>query len=119
MGINYGRLDLDERIELWRHHDAGTAPCVIARIMGRHPWTIGANSGVTVYRRGEYISYYETDRLPLVAPLDQANDRAGHFTGTSLTAKIPRHRLAAHSERLDRPHQSRRRLGLTNMIEHH
>ena len=41
MGKHYGQLDLDERIELFRHHDAGTAPSEIARIMGRHPSTIG------------------------------------------------------------------------------
>ena len=51
MGINYGRLCLDERIELWRHHDAGTAPSEIARIRGRHPRAISANSGATVDRR--------------------------------------------------------------------
>jgi transposase, IS30 family len=41
MGKHYGQLDLDERIELSRHHDAGKAPSEIARIMGRHPSTIG------------------------------------------------------------------------------
>ena len=41
MGKHYGQLDLDERIELSRHNDAGTAPSEIARIMGRHPSTIG------------------------------------------------------------------------------
>ena len=41
MGKHYGQLDLDERIELSRHHDAGTAPSEIARIMGRHTSTIG------------------------------------------------------------------------------
>ena len=51
MGINYGRLALDERIESWRHHDAGTALSEIARIMGRHSSMIHANSGATVDRR--------------------------------------------------------------------
>ena len=41
MGKHYSQLDLDERIELSRHHDAGTALSEIARIMGRHPSTIG------------------------------------------------------------------------------
>ena len=41
MGKHYGQLDLDERIELSRHRDAGKAPSEIARIMGRHPSTIG------------------------------------------------------------------------------
>jgi IS30 family transposase len=41
MGKQYGQLDLDERIELSRHHDAGKARSEIARIMGRHPSTIG------------------------------------------------------------------------------
>ncbi len=41
MGTYYGQLDLGERIELFRHHDAGTAPSEIARIMGRQPSTIG------------------------------------------------------------------------------
>ena len=40
MGKPYGQLDLDERIELSRHHDAGKAPSEIARIMGRHRTTI-------------------------------------------------------------------------------
>ena len=51
MGINYGRLDLNEPIKFWRHHDAGTAPSEIARITDRHPWAIGANSGATVDRK--------------------------------------------------------------------
>jgi len=41
MGMHYGQLDLDERIELSRLHEAGIAPSEIARIMGRHPTTIG------------------------------------------------------------------------------
>ena len=41
MGKDYRQLDLDERIELSRHHDAGKAPSEIARIMDRHPATIG------------------------------------------------------------------------------
>ena len=41
MGKRYNQLDLDDRIELSRHHDAGIAPSEIARIMGRHPTTIG------------------------------------------------------------------------------
>jgi IS30 family transposase len=41
MGKHYGQLDLDERIELSWHHDAGKARSEIARIMGRHPATIG------------------------------------------------------------------------------
>ena len=41
MGKHYGQLDLDERIELCRHHDAGKALSEIARIMGRHRSTIG------------------------------------------------------------------------------
>ena len=41
MGKDYSQLDLDERIELSRHHDAGKAPSEIARIMDRHPATIG------------------------------------------------------------------------------
>jgi IS30 family transposase len=41
MGKHYGQLDLDERIELSRHHDAGKALSEIARIMGRHRSTIG------------------------------------------------------------------------------
>ncbi len=41
MGKHYGQLDFDERIELSRHHDAGKASSEIARIMGRHPSTIG------------------------------------------------------------------------------
>ncbi len=40
MGKQYNQLDLDERIELSRHHDDGKAPNEIARIMGRHHTTI-------------------------------------------------------------------------------
>ena len=40
MGKHYGQFDLDERIELSRHHDAGKAPNEIADIMGRHHTTI-------------------------------------------------------------------------------
>ncbi len=41
MGKHYGQLDLDERIELSRLHEVGKAPSEIARIMDRHPATIG------------------------------------------------------------------------------
>jgi IS30 family transposase len=41
MGKHYHQFDLDDRIELSRLHVAGTPPREIARIMGRHPSTIG------------------------------------------------------------------------------
>jgi len=41
MGKHYQQFDLDDRIELSRLHMAGTSPSEIARIMGRHPSTIG------------------------------------------------------------------------------
>ncbi len=41
MGKHYGQLDLDGRIELCRHHNAGKAVSEIARITGRHRSTIG------------------------------------------------------------------------------
>ncbi len=41
MGKDYRQLDLDERIELSRLHEAGKAPSEIARIMDRHTATIG------------------------------------------------------------------------------
>ncbi len=41
MGKHYGQLDLEQRIERCRHHDAGKARSEIARIMGRHRSTIG------------------------------------------------------------------------------
>jgi IS30 family transposase len=41
MGKHYSQLDLDERIELSRLDEAGIAQSEIARIMGRHPSTIG------------------------------------------------------------------------------
>ena len=40
MGKHYRQLDLDERIELSRYHDAGKAANEIARLMGRHHTTI-------------------------------------------------------------------------------
>jgi IS30 family transposase len=45
MGKQYRELDLDERIEFSRLHEAGGAPGEIARIMGRHPSTIGREHG--------------------------------------------------------------------------
>ncbi len=41
MGKQYGQLDLDDRIELSRLHEDGKARSEIAKIMGRHPSTIG------------------------------------------------------------------------------
>jgi len=41
MGKQYGQLDLDERIELSRLHEDGKARSEIAKMMGRHPSTIG------------------------------------------------------------------------------
>ena len=41
MGKHYSQLDFDDRIELSRLHEAGIALSEIARIMGRHPSTIG------------------------------------------------------------------------------
>ena len=40
MGKHYKQFDLDGRIELSRHHDAGKASSEIARVMGRHRSTI-------------------------------------------------------------------------------
>jgi len=51
MGKHYGQLDLNERIEHWRHHNAGTALSEFASIMGRHSWKTGMNSDTTVYQR--------------------------------------------------------------------
>ena len=41
MGQQYSQLDLDDRIELSRLHEDGKALSEIAKIMGRHPSTIG------------------------------------------------------------------------------
>ena len=41
MGKHYQKFDLDDRIELSRLYEAGTARSEIARITGRHPSTIG------------------------------------------------------------------------------
>jgi IS30 family transposase len=41
MGKHYAQIGLDERIELSRHHDGGTASSENARIMGHYPSTIG------------------------------------------------------------------------------
>ncbi len=54
MGKHYGQLDLDERIELCRHHDAGKAPSEIARIMGGHPSTIGRELRRNSLSKGGY-----------------------------------------------------------------
>ncbi len=54
MGKQYGQLDLDERIELSRHHDAGKARREIARIMGRHPSRIGRELKRNTLPKGGY-----------------------------------------------------------------
>ena len=40
MGTKYTQLDFDDRIEISRLHEGGKSPSKIARIMGRHRFTI-------------------------------------------------------------------------------
>ncbi len=36
MGKTYDQLDIDERYEVYRLHEAGKSPAEIGRLMGRH-----------------------------------------------------------------------------------
>ena len=54
MGKHYGQLDLDGRIELCRHLDAGKALSEIARIMERHRSTIGRELRRNRLPKGDY-----------------------------------------------------------------
>ena len=54
MGQRYSQLDLDDRIELSRLHEDGKARSEIARIMGRHPSTIGRELKRNSLPKGDY-----------------------------------------------------------------
>ena len=54
MGKHYGQLDLDGRIELCRHLDAGKALSEIARILGHHRSTIGRELRRNRLPKGDY-----------------------------------------------------------------
>ncbi len=63
MGKHYGQLDLDERIELSRHHDAGKALSEIARIMGRHRSTIRRELRRNRLPKGGYKPVTQSTRM--------------------------------------------------------
>ena len=54
MGKNYDQLDIDERYELYRLHETGTALREIGRLMGRSASTISRELRRNALPRGEY-----------------------------------------------------------------
>ena len=54
MGTHYDQLDIDERYELYRLHEAGKAVRAIGRLMGRSASTIGRELRRNALPRGEY-----------------------------------------------------------------
>ena len=54
MGTHYDQLDIDERCELYRLHEAGTAVREIGRLMGRSTSTISRELRRNALPRGEY-----------------------------------------------------------------
>ena len=54
MGKKYDQLDIDERYELYRLHEAGKAVCEIGRLMGRSGSTISRELRRNALPRGEY-----------------------------------------------------------------
>ena len=54
MGKNYDQLDIDERYELYRLHETGTALREIGRLMGRSASTISRELCRNALPRGEY-----------------------------------------------------------------
>ncbi len=54
MGTHYDQLDIDERYELYRLHEAGTALREIGRLMGRSSSTISRELRRNALPRGEY-----------------------------------------------------------------
>ena len=54
MGTHYDQLDIDERYELYRLHEAGKAVRAIGRLMGRSASTIGWELRRNALPRGDY-----------------------------------------------------------------
>ena len=54
MGTHYDQLDIDERYELYRLHEAGAAVREIGRLMGRSSSTISRELRRNALPRGEY-----------------------------------------------------------------
>ena len=83
MGKQYDQFDLDERIELSRHHDAGKAPSEIARIMGRDRSTIGRELKRNSLPKGGYKPG-SADRIALSrcrrqSRIERLNPLSGHI----------------------------------------
>ena len=64
MGTHYDQLDIDERYELYRLHEAGEAVREIGRLMGRSSSTISRELRRNALPRGEYKPG-STDRIAL------------------------------------------------------
>ncbi len=54
MGERYDQLDLDDRFEIYRLHDAGRSRCEIGGVMGRSASTISRELRRNSLPRGEY-----------------------------------------------------------------
>ena len=54
MGKNYDQLDIDERYEIYRLHQANTSLQAIGRLMGRSPSTVSRELRRNALPRGEY-----------------------------------------------------------------
>ena len=58
MGKKYDQLDIDERYELYRLHEAGKAIREIGRLMGRSASTISRELRRNALPRGEYKPWF-------------------------------------------------------------
>jgi IS30 family transposase len=72
MGAKYDQLDLDERIEMSRLHEAGTSRREIGRIIGRSASTVGRELRRNTLPRGGYkpasADRIALSRRPTVVP---------------------------------------------------
>jgi len=64
MGKNYDQLDIDERYEIYRLHQANTSLQAIGRLMGQSPSTVSRELRRNALPRGEY-NPGSTDRIAL------------------------------------------------------
>ena len=65
MGKNYDQLDIDERYEIYRLHQANTSLQAIGRLMGRSPSTVSRELRRNALPRGEY-NPGSADRIALL-----------------------------------------------------
>ena len=84
MGTHYDQLDIDERYELYRLHEAGEAVREIGRLMGRSSSTISRELRRNSLPRGEYkpdsadrIALSRCRRLSRIERLSQLRSYVG------------------------------------------